>query len=88
MEDKIMEVINWIAPIAAGFVTSTVLPFLIKKISMKKLEKKIDEIGKNSDIKMIQNRLDEINNQLLEMRGKKKWVKNTYGVLLLDLLFL
>lgn len=72
MENKIIEIVTWVAPIAAGFVTSTVIPFLIKKIAMRKLEKKINEIGEMSNMKSIEKRLDDINNQLLEMRGKRK----------------
>lgn len=72
MEDKIIQIVTWAAPIAAGFVTSTVIPFLIKRIAMKKLEKKIDDVANNTSMKEIEKRLNEINNQLLEMRGKRK----------------
>ena len=72
MENKIIEIVTWVAPIAAGFVTSTVIPFLIKRIAIKKLEKKIDDVANNTSMKEIEKRLNEINNQLLEMRGKRK----------------
>lgn len=72
MKEKIMEIITWAAPIAAGFVTSTVIPFLIKRIAVKKLEKKINDTYDNSNMKNIEKRLDSIDNQLLEMRGKRK----------------
>ena len=41
MKEKIMEIIIYVAPLAAGFITSVVIPFIIKRFSIKSLEKKI-----------------------------------------------
>ena len=70
--DYIKEIIVMCAPLAAGFVTSIVIPFLIKRITVSRLEKKIDEVSESEQLKRINKRLDYIENSIDIMRGIKK----------------
>ena len=72
MEEKIMEIITYVAPLAAGFITSVVIPFIIKRFSIKSLEKKINEVNSGKELEDINKKLDKIENEILEMRGKRK----------------
>lgn len=79
MEEKIIEIVSYIAPLAAGFITSILIPFIIKRFSIKSLEKKINEVnsGKqleetNKKLENVNERLDRIEKEILEMRGKRK----------------
>ena len=44
MKEQIIEIITYLAPIVAGFITSVIIPFLVKKVSVASLEKKINAI--------------------------------------------
>lgn len=66
------EIMLFIAPVVAGFITSIAIPFVIKKFSTKSLQKKIDEISMPVQVKDMQEKLDRIEKELLEMRGKRK----------------
>lgn len=71
--DYIKEIIIMAAPIAAGFVTSILIPFLIKKIAVKKLENSIDEIKDLNEFKLIEKKLDYIIDFINELkRGRRK----------------
>ena len=67
-----MEIIIYVAPLAAGFITSVVIPFIIKRFSIKSLEKKINEVNSGKELEDINKKLDKIENEILEMRGKRK----------------
>lgn len=71
MIEQIKEIVVYAAPLVAGFITSIVIPLIIKKATVKKLEKKIDEINASSDYKTIQKQLYELKKELYEIRGKK-----------------
>lgn len=72
MKEKIMEIIVYVAPLVAGFITSVLIPFIIKKFSIKSLEKKINEVNEPNQLKEIKEELAEIKKEILEMRGKTK----------------
>lgn len=72
MEEKIMEIIVYIAPLVAGFVTSVLIPFIIKRFSIKSLEKRINEVNSGKEFQETNKRLDRIEKEILEMRGKRK----------------
>ena len=72
MKEKIMEIIIYVAPLAAGFITSVVIPFIIKRFSIKSLEKKINEVKSGKQLENVNERLDRIEKEILEMRGKRK----------------
>ena len=72
MEEKIIEIINYVAPLVAGFITSILIPFIIKRFSIKSLEKKINEVNSGKELEDINKKLDKIENEILEMRGKRK----------------
>lgn len=72
MKEQIMEIITYVAPLVAGFITSTAIPFIIKNYSIKKLEKRINEITENEQLKNMNKKLSSIEKEILEMRGKRK----------------
>lgn len=72
MEEKIMEIIVYVAPLVAGFITSILIPFLIKRFSVKYLKKRIDEVNEGKELQEINKKLDRIEKEILEMRGKRK----------------
>ena len=81
MEEKIIEIINYVAPLVAGFITSILIPFIIKRFSIKSLEKKINEVNSGKQLENVNERLDRIEKEILEMRGKRKWINTRYGIL-------
>ena len=81
MEEKIIEIINYVAPLVAGFITSILIPFIIKRFSIKSLEKKINEVNSGKQLENVNERLDRIEKEILEMRGKRKWINTQYGIL-------
>lgn len=72
MKEQIIEIITYLAPIIAGFITSVIIPFLVKKVSVASLEKKINAISEPEYYKRIEKELAEIKREILEMRGKTK----------------
>lgn len=72
MEEKIYELITYIAPIVAGFITSTLLPAIISKFSVKFIKKKINEVNSGKQLEDINKKLKLIEKEILEMRGKVK----------------
>lgn len=72
MIEQIKELLVMVAPLLAGFLTSIVIPIVIKNFSLKKLQIKIDEVNQGKQLKDINEKLDRIENDLLTMRGKKK----------------
>lgn len=70
--ETLKSIIVYAAPLVAGFITSVVIPFIIKKWSVRKLEKRIDEISESEQLKSINNRLLSIERNIQEMRGKRK----------------
>ena len=72
MKEKIIEIITYAAPLVAGFITSVLIPFLIKRFSLKSLQKKIDEVNEAKELKDIKNELSHIKREILELRGKRK----------------
>lgn len=72
MKEQILEIIRDAAPLVAGFITSTLLPALISKWSVGRLRRRIDTVKATDTERDIINRLDRIENELLELRGKRK----------------
>lgn len=72
MEEKIMEIIVYVAPLVSGFITSILIPFLIKRFSVKYLKKRIDEVNEGKELQEVNKKLDRIEKEILEMRGKWK----------------
>lgn len=72
MKEQIFEIINYCAPLVAGFITSVIIPLIIKKFSVKSLQKKIDEVNEGKELKEIKKELYNIKKEILEMRGKRK----------------
>lgn len=72
MPDYIVDLLKEIAPLLAGFITSTLLPALISRWSVKRLGKRIDSVKKSATDKEVLERLERIENELLILRGKRK----------------
>ena len=72
MKDLILQIINYLAPTIAGFITSILIPHLIKKRTIKKLEQRIEEVNEGKALRDIKTELAEIKKEILIMRGKVK----------------
>lgn len=79
MPDYIVDLLKEIAPLLAGFVTSTLLPALISRWSVSRLRRKIDSVEKSetdkellSEIKGLKEEVRELKNEILILRGKRK----------------
>lgn len=70
--ELLMQIVTFVAPLIAGFITSIVIPIVIKRYSLKRIEKKISEISEAEELKAIKKELAEIKKEILEMRGKRK----------------
>ena len=81
MKEKIYEILVYVAPLVAGFITSVVIPLLVKKFSVNYLKKKIEEVDSGKELQEIKSELRSIRHEILEMRGKIKWRKDLYGIL-------
>lgn len=72
MKEQIIQYVTALAPIVAGFITSVLIPLLVEKFSIKHLRKRIEEINEAQKLKEITHKLNAIENEILEMRGKRK----------------
>lgn len=72
MKEKIMEIVVYVAPLIAGFITSILIPLLVEKFCKKILKEKVDKIDSSKEIKEVKEELKEIKREILEMRGKIK----------------
>lgn len=72
MREQIIDLIRQIAPLVAGFITSTLLPALISRWSVSKLRTKIDNVKSTETEREILNKLNSIEDQILQLRGKRK----------------
>lgn len=72
MNETVKEIIVWVAPIVAGFITSVLIPTIIEKVVMKRFQTKINEVNSGSEFKEVKKQLAEIKKEILEMRGKRR----------------
>lgn len=72
MKEKIYEIVIFIAPLVAGFITSILIPFLIWRFTNKRFKLKIEEVDGSKTLKNMQKDIAEIKKEILEMRGKIK----------------
>lgn len=72
MEEKIVEVITTYAPLVATVVATVISSIAIIRNAIKKLKLEIKTIEPSEKDKDITNRLARIENEILEMRGKRK----------------
>lgn len=72
MKELILQIVTYLAPIVAGFITSILIPHLIKKVTLNKLEKKIEEVNEGKALRDIKMELAEIKKEIFIMRGKVK----------------
>lgn len=72
MIEIIKETIVFISPLIAGFITSVVIPLIVKRSSIKSLQKRIDEVQPIKETQEIKRELADIKKEILQMRGKIK----------------
>lgn len=72
MNETIKEIVVWAAPIVAGFITSVLIPTIIEKVVMKRLQTKINEVNSGTEFKEVKKELAEIKKEVLLLRGKRK----------------
>lgn len=72
MNETIKEFLVWVAPIAAGFITSILFPFIIKKVILKQLQKKVNEVNSGAEFEEVKKEIREVKEMLLKIRGKRK----------------
>lgn len=68
----IEEIIVFVAPLLAGFVTSVTIPSIVSSVLVKYFKKKTNELSENAEIKKLEKKIDFLSNEILEIRGKKK----------------
>ena len=72
MTDIVKEIIVWASPIVAGFITSVLIPFIIKKVAVKHLKEKIEEVSPTKEYKELKDEISELKKEILALRGKRK----------------
>lgn len=79
MPDYIVDLLKQLAPLIAGFITSTLLPALISRWSVNRLGKKIDSIERSaidrellSEVKALKREVSELKEEVLILRGKRR----------------
>jgi len=70
--EQVKEIIVFVAPLLAGFITTVLLPILIKNKSIKSIETRVEQISPTKEIQEVKKELKEIKKEILEMRGKRK----------------
>ena len=70
--ETLRTILIFVAPIAAGFITSVFIPFLIKRFALKKLEKKIEEVNEAKEFKEINKKLEYLITEIDLLRGKRR----------------
>ena len=72
MSETIKEIIVWAAPLVAGFITSVLIPTIIEKVIMKRLQTKINEVNSGAEFRELKKELAEVKKEVLLLRGKRK----------------
>lgn len=72
MIEEIKAIIVYLVPIITGSFATIFTPLLIKKIAVKYIQKKLDEISPTKQQEDIYKKLNSIENEIYIMRGKKK----------------
>lgn len=72
MNETIKQILVAAAPIVAGFITSIIIPLSIKKVVLKRLQKRVDEVNSGTEFKELKKEVIEIKEMLLKIRGKRK----------------
>lgn len=72
MSETVKQIIAWAAPIVAGFITSVLIPTIIEKVVMKRLQTKINEVNSGAEFREMKKELAEIKKEVLLLRGKRK----------------
>lgn len=70
--EQVKEIIVFVAPLLAGFITTVLLPILIKNKSIKSVEERIEKVSPPKKLEDIEKKIDKLTNEVMEMRGKRK----------------
>ena len=73
MSEQIIQIISFAAPLVAGFMTSISIPSIIASVLVKHFKKKTNEISESKEIKELKGKIDFLSDEIMKMRGKKKW---------------
>lgn len=71
MNEQIMELVVFIAPLVAGFISSVVIPIVSSVKSVKYIKRKTDEVSSNRELREIKEKLNNVEKQVYILRGKK-----------------
>lgn len=71
MNEQIMELVVFIAPLVAGFISSVVIPIVSSVKSVKYIKRKTDEVSSNKELREIKEKLNNVEKQVYILRGKK-----------------
>lgn len=71
MNEQIMELVVFIAPLVAGFISSVVIPIISSVKSVKYIKRKTDEVSSNRELREIKEKLNNVEKQVYILRGKK-----------------
>lgn len=72
MSEAVKEIIVYVAPMVAGFITSVLIPTIIEKVVIKRLQTKIDKVNSGAEFKELKKELAEVKKEVLLLRGKRK----------------
>lgn len=79
MKEQIFNIVVFAAPLVAGFITSVIIPVIIKKFTTRKLQEAIINLNEAKQIKDVKDELKKtreeiasVKREILEMRGKVK----------------
>ena len=71
MNEQIMELVVFVAPLVAGFISSVVIPIISSVKSVKYIKRKTDEVSSNKELREIKEKLNNVEKQVYILRGKK-----------------
>lgn len=72
MEQLVERILIAIAPALSGISVSTIALIVYKKYIVPIIKKKVDNIDSDIRLKKIDNKLESIEKEIMEMRGKRK----------------
>lgn len=69
---SIQQIILMVAPSLAGVSATTIISIILGRFIKKKLKAKIDEVGENAEFKKINSKIDRLQGDMNEIRGRRR----------------
>lgn len=69
---EILDIIYYLAPAFSASAAASIASAVIVKVGKKIIKKKTDDLDKDKNIQDINKKLGRIENEIMEMRGKRK----------------